>query len=328
MLRDTTRFLKAAHRRDLVDPVAYYGSRMTGNEQNSLKGLWVAQDMNSGEVVGCVAMEQAEVRQAEVRRLAVADSHRRRGLGTELIREVEAFCSAHGIQHLFATSVTLGTDKSQLANIAATARQRSIVQAFYLYAGYQELASSWAGELQILRFERSLSGTALTAATVTATIPTRETNEATNEATTEATTEATNEATNEAPTESGLVGQIARLQEENESLSRRLQALEQRLALLHILSTPWCPFALALSLSKIFSDSLPDPATACVCVWCVRTEQPRQQSPGLCGAGGSPGGVYGHCCVVGRLSRGEACSPVIACEQLIRHDFATTCQSS
>ena len=86
-------------------------------------------------MVGCVAVEvvsSAAPITAELKRLAVADRWRRRGLGMELVRTAEAFCRERGVALL--TLTTLGAFNPEAP-----------AHAFYLRAGYSHVEEP-AGE--------------------------------------------------------------------------------------------------------------------------------------------------------------------------------------
>ena len=88
---------------------------------------------------------------AELKRLAVANHWRRRGLATMLVRAAEARCREQGVALL--TLTTLGAFDSETA-----------AHAFYLRAGYRHVAEGKAGEeggaggVELARFEKVLSG--------------------------------------------------------------------------------------------------------------------------------------------------------------------------
>jgi ribosomal protein S18 acetylase RimI-like enzyme len=69
------------------------------------QGFWVVDD-----VVGMVGIERQTPHAAELRRMAVRSSHRRRGIGRELLRTAEAFCHERGY-----SKVVLSTSELQVA---------------------------------------------------------------------------------------------------------------------------------------------------------------------------------------------------------------------
>jgi putative acetyltransferase len=69
------------------------------------QGFWVVDD-----VVGMVGIERQTQHAAELRRMAVRSSHRRRGIGRELLRTAEAFCRECGY-----SKVVLSTSELQVA---------------------------------------------------------------------------------------------------------------------------------------------------------------------------------------------------------------------
>ena len=71
------------------------------------QGFWVAE---LGGVVGMVGIERRSSREAELRRMAVETSHRRRGIGRELLRVAEDFCAESGYE-----AIVLSTSELQVA---------------------------------------------------------------------------------------------------------------------------------------------------------------------------------------------------------------------
>jgi putative acetyltransferase len=69
------------------------------------QGFWVVDD-----VVGMVGIERQTQHSAELRRMAVKSSHRRKGIGRELLRTAEAFCREFGYG-----MVVLSTSELQVA---------------------------------------------------------------------------------------------------------------------------------------------------------------------------------------------------------------------
>jgi ribosomal protein S18 acetylase RimI-like enzyme len=69
------------------------------------QGFWVVDG-----VVGMVGIERQTQHAAELRRMAVKSSHRRRGIGRELLRTAEAFCRECGYR-----KVVLSTSELQVA---------------------------------------------------------------------------------------------------------------------------------------------------------------------------------------------------------------------
>ena len=61
------------------------------------QGFWVA---DAGPVVGMVGVEHHDREAAELRRMAVAAAHRRRGIGRELLGTAEAFCRQSGYRRM------------------------------------------------------------------------------------------------------------------------------------------------------------------------------------------------------------------------------------
>jgi len=64
-------------------------------------GCFLVLEESEGVVVGCVGLQyHAETEVAEVRRMSIAASHQRRGLGSVLIKGVMEHARLHGIQAL------------------------------------------------------------------------------------------------------------------------------------------------------------------------------------------------------------------------------------
>jgi len=57
-------------------------------------GFWIAECQN--EIVGMVGVQRTSQDAAEIRRLRVAPSMRRKGIGTRLMEEALSFCKHHG----------------------------------------------------------------------------------------------------------------------------------------------------------------------------------------------------------------------------------------
>lgn len=70
------------------------------------QGFWVADEDG---VIGMVGVERHSERTAELRRMAVAAPHRRRGLGRQLLHTAEAFCRDSGY-----ASMVLSTSELQV----------------------------------------------------------------------------------------------------------------------------------------------------------------------------------------------------------------------
>ena len=67
----------------------------------NLRDMSVVVDEESGQVVGCCSLHIIWENLAEVRSLAVLDSHRRRGLGRELVKDCIAEAKELGIGRIF-----------------------------------------------------------------------------------------------------------------------------------------------------------------------------------------------------------------------------------
>ena len=71
------------------------------------QGFWIA---DARGVVGMVGIEHQDKESAELRRMAVAKAHRRRGIGRKLLACAEAFCHKAGYSR-----IVLSTSELQLA---------------------------------------------------------------------------------------------------------------------------------------------------------------------------------------------------------------------
>ena len=67
--------------------------------------FWVADE--DGEVKGMVGVQRRSGQEAELRRMSVASTARRRGIGLMLLKTVEAFCRDRGHQRIQLTTVSL-----------------------------------------------------------------------------------------------------------------------------------------------------------------------------------------------------------------------------
>ena len=71
------------------------------------QGFWIA---DAYGMVGMVGVEHHDADAAELRRMAVAKAHRRRGIGRKLLATAEAFCRKAGYRR-----IVLSTSELQLA---------------------------------------------------------------------------------------------------------------------------------------------------------------------------------------------------------------------
>jgi GNAT superfamily N-acetyltransferase len=94
------RYVELAIREELGRVDEYYLARPR-------QGFWVAED---DEVVGMVGIESRTERIAELRRMAVETSRRRRGIGSALLKTAEAFCRESGYD-----TIELNTSERQTA---------------------------------------------------------------------------------------------------------------------------------------------------------------------------------------------------------------------
>jgi len=65
-------------------------------------GLWVAEDPATGEILGYAGVEVSALRgEADLINIAVADEHRRRGVGRALLRWIVRLCRRNGTELLW-----------------------------------------------------------------------------------------------------------------------------------------------------------------------------------------------------------------------------------
>lgn len=101
--------------------------------------FWVAEV--KGAVVGCVGVKPTDARDtAELCRLSVATSARRRGVGSALVAAVEAFASASGYTRV--TLETIGAMES--------------AQALYRAVGYDQVSRTDFPSFSLVRFQKEL----------------------------------------------------------------------------------------------------------------------------------------------------------------------------
>lgn len=75
------------------------------------QGFWVAE---AGPVIGMVGIERLDGDTAELRRMAVARAHRKKGIGRALLAAAEAFCVKHGYRKLALSTSELQQAAAQL----------------------------------------------------------------------------------------------------------------------------------------------------------------------------------------------------------------------
>ena len=93
-------YTEIAIREELSRIPKYYSARPR-------QGFWVAE---LDGVVGMVGIEQSSEKVAELRRMAVETSQRRRGIGRALLQAAEAFCRESGYD-----TIELNTSERQVA---------------------------------------------------------------------------------------------------------------------------------------------------------------------------------------------------------------------
>ena len=73
------------------------------------QGFWVAEEEGNGALAGMAGVERHDTESAELRRMAVAKTHRRTGIGRALLATVESFCRQGGYRR-----IVLSTSELQL----------------------------------------------------------------------------------------------------------------------------------------------------------------------------------------------------------------------
>jgi GNAT superfamily N-acetyltransferase len=129
---EVRRYIQRSLSDDLVDIPLHYQSQSGSN-------FWVAEI--DGEIKGMVGVQRRSQEEAELRRMSVASSNRRQGIGRRLLGTVEGFCRQHGYQQIHLTTV------SQL--------QPAI--AMYHSCGYQLVGKEKHGKMVVYHFVKDLS---------------------------------------------------------------------------------------------------------------------------------------------------------------------------
>ena len=75
------------------------------------QGFWIA---DPGKVVGMVGVERHDDESAELRRMAVAATHRRRGIGRALLATAETFCGERGYRRIVLSTSELQAPAARL----------------------------------------------------------------------------------------------------------------------------------------------------------------------------------------------------------------------
>lgn len=76
--------------------------RAFGQARPTRGGLWVAEDPGTGEVVGYAGIEVSALRgEVDIINIAVAEAHRRRGVGRALLRWIVRVCRRSGAELLW-----------------------------------------------------------------------------------------------------------------------------------------------------------------------------------------------------------------------------------
>ncbi|KAI9815281.1 MAG: hypothetical protein M1827_002761 [Pycnora praestabilis] len=101
--RDISRYVGMSLRTDLRDIPAYYGLSPPPEGEGKDDGAWQAKGISNfwvceigGEVVGCVALDHAPSSPtAELRRMTVSSSYRRRGIGNAMLSNLKIWAREH-----------------------------------------------------------------------------------------------------------------------------------------------------------------------------------------------------------------------------------------
>ena len=128
---EVRRYIQRSLSDDLADIPHHYQSGPGGN-------FWVAE--LDGEIRGMVGVQHRTDEEAELRRMSVASSSRRQGIGRRLLETVEDFCRRQGYQRIHLTTV------SQL--------QPAI--AMYQSCGYQLTGEEDYGKMLVKHFVKYL----------------------------------------------------------------------------------------------------------------------------------------------------------------------------
>lgn len=88
------------------------------------QGFWIADE---GGVVGMAGVERQSEGVAELRRMAVAATHRRRGLGLRLLHAAEAFCRESGYARMVLSTSELQVPAMKLYESSGYRRVRTEV---------------------------------------------------------------------------------------------------------------------------------------------------------------------------------------------------------
>ena len=94
---EVRRYIQHSLSDDLADIPRHYQSESGSN-------FWVAEV--DGEVKGMVGVQHRSDEEAELRRMSVASSSRRQGIGSRLLETVERFCRQHGYRRIRLTTVS------------------------------------------------------------------------------------------------------------------------------------------------------------------------------------------------------------------------------
>jgi GNAT superfamily N-acetyltransferase len=94
---EVRRYIQRSLLDDLADIPHHYQSQSGSN-------FWVA--AVDGEIKGIVGVQRRSHEEAELRRMSVAGSSRRQGIGRRLLETVEEFCRQHGYRRIRLTTVS------------------------------------------------------------------------------------------------------------------------------------------------------------------------------------------------------------------------------
>ena len=96
---------------------------------------------DAGALIGMVGVEHVDAETAELRRIAVARAHRKKGVGRALLASAEAFCLKHGYRKMVLSTSELQQAAAQL----------------YQTSGYSMVGESARTGLTHYRYEKALA---------------------------------------------------------------------------------------------------------------------------------------------------------------------------
>jgi N-acetylglutamate synthase-like GNAT family acetyltransferase len=126
MMKDFINYSKGA---DLKDINNFYSK--------GLNRFWVAIDDRTGQVVGCVAIQEKEKDVLELKRMSVRSDIRRRGVGVKLMESLEEYC------HGKCKKIALGTSTLQPAAIALYRKRGFVLKKSHFVSTFIPISSLW-----------------------------------------------------------------------------------------------------------------------------------------------------------------------------------------